>query len=150
MLPGKNIRLNFKPPSKGIGMSTPTKKIVVVEDEPDTAEMFAEMMRLSGYEVLKCYGGTTAIALITQEKPDAIVMDLMMPDLSGMEVIRHLRQNPRLSTIPIIVVSAKGLPSDIKQGLDAGAMVYLTKPVSYIDLKEAVEHAVKNYRKDAA
>lgn len=119
------------------------KKIVIVEDEPDTAEMFAEMMRLSGYEVVKCYGGTSAIAVITQEQPDAIVLDIMMPDLSGVEVIRQLRRDHRLTEIPIIIVSAKGLPSDIKQGLDAGAMVYLTKPVAYTDLKEAVEHAVK-------
>ncbi len=114
------------------------KKIVIVEDEPDTAEMFAEMMRLSGYHVLKSYGGTPAIALISYEKPDAVVLDVMMPDLSGLEVLRYMRRDPRLAGIPVVVVSAKSLPRDIKEGLDAGADAYLTKPVAYQDLNAAV------------
>ena len=120
------------------------QKIVIVEDEPDTAEMFAEMMRLSGYHVLKSYGGTPAIALITKENPDVVVLDVMMPDLSGLEVLRYLRRDPRLEQIPVVVVSAKSLPSDIKDGLDAGANKYLTKPVTFQDLNSAVKDLIKN------
>jgi len=119
------------------------KTIVVVEDEPDTAEMFAEMMRLSGYEVTKTYGGSAAIALIETRKPDAVVLDIMMPDLSGLDVLGYIRRDPQLAGIPVIVVSAKSLPSDIKHGLDAGASIYLTKPVAFLDLKEAVENAIQ-------
>lgn len=119
------------------------KTIIVVEDEPDTAEMFAEMMRLSGYEVLKSYGGRTAITLIAQTRPDAVVLDLMMPDLSGLEVLGYMRRDPRLVNIPVIVVSAKSLPADVKVGLDAGAAIYLTKPVAFQDLKDAVEMVVR-------
>ena len=118
------------------------KKIIIVEDEPDTAEMFAEMMRLSGHYVLKSYGGTPAIALISHEIPDAVVLDVMMPDLSGLEVLRYIRRDPRLEQIPVIVVSAKSLPSDIKSGLDAGANVYLTKPVAFQDLNAAVRDVI--------
>lgn len=119
------------------------KTIVVVEDEPDTAEMFAEMMRLSGYEVTKTYGGSAAIALIEAQIPDAVVLDIMMPDLSGLDVLGYIRRDPQLAGIPVIVVSAKSLPSDIKHGLDAGASIYLTKPVAFLDLKEAVENAIR-------
>jgi DNA-binding response OmpR family regulator len=119
------------------------KKIIIVEDEPDTAEMFAEMMRLSGHHVLKSYGGTPAIALISHEIPDAVVLDVMMPDLSGLEVLRFIRRDPRLEQIPVIVVSAKSLPSDIKSGLDAGANVYLTKPVAFQDLNDAVRDVIE-------
>jgi len=119
------------------------KKIVIVEDEPDTAEMFAEMMRLSGHYVLKCYGGTPGIALISHELPDVVVLDVMMPDLSGLEVLRFIRRDPRLEQIPVIVVSAKSLPSDIKDGLDAGADVYLTKPVAFQDLNAAVRKVLE-------
>jgi DNA-binding response OmpR family regulator len=129
---------------KGASPMLPLQKtIIIVEDEPDTAEMFGEMMRLSGYNVIKTYGGTTAIGLITREKPDAVVLDLMMPDLSGLEVLRFMRRDPRLERIPVIVVSAKSLPSDIKIGLDAGASVYLTKPVAFLDLKRAVEDTIQ-------
>jgi len=118
------------------------KKIVIVEDEPDTAEMFAEMMRLSGYDVHKSYGGTPAIALISNEKPDAIVLDVMMPDLSGLEVLRFIRRDSKLMNIPVIVVSAKSLPSDIQEGLEAGATFYLTKPVAFQDLNKAVRDSI--------
>jgi DNA-binding response OmpR family regulator len=119
------------------------KTIVVVEDEPDTAEMFAEMMRLSGYQVIKSYTSASAMALISKEKPSAVVLDIMMPDLSGLEVLRRMRSQPDLADIPVVVVSARSLVSDIKQGLDAGASVYLTKPVAFMDLKAAVENTIR-------
>jgi len=120
------------------------KTIMVVEDEPDTAEMFAEMIRLSGFRVIKSYGGTAAIGLLEREKPDALVLDLMMPDISGMEVLHFVRRKPHLENIPVIVVSAKSLPSDIKDGLDAGASIYLTKPVAFLDLIRAIENSLGN------
>jgi DNA-binding response OmpR family regulator len=124
-------------------MANVNKKIVIVEDELDTAEMFAEMMRLSGYTVLTSFGGAPAISLISHEKPDAVILDVMMPDLSGLEVVRYLRRDPRLAHIPVIIVSARGLPADIKNGLDAGASVYLTKPVAFQDLDGAVSNAIQ-------
>ncbi len=116
--------------------------ILIVEDEPDTAEMFAEMMRLNGYRVIKTYGGAAAMTLLGHEKPDAMVLDLMMPDISGLEVLRYLRRDPMLMQIPVIIVSAKSMPADVKNGMDAGATTYLTKPVSYTDLRQAVVRAI--------
>jgi CheY-like chemotaxis protein len=124
-------------------MMSEEKSIVVVEDERDTAEMFAEMMNVLGYQVYKCYGGARAVAVISEKKPAAVVLDVMMPDLSGLEVLRYMRRDPRLAHIPVVIVSAKGLPTDIRKGLDAGASYYLTKPVSFSDLKEAVESAIR-------
>ena len=118
------------------------KSIIVVEDEPETAEMFAEMMRLLGYHVFKSFGGVRAIDLIAEKKPAAVILDIMMPDLSGLEVLRFMRRDPRLSHIPVIIVSARSMPSDIQRGLDAGATFYLTKPVAFADLKEAILSSV--------
>jgi len=120
------------------------KTIIVVEDEPDTAEMFAEMMRLSGYQVHKSYGGSPAINLITNKKPDAVVLDVMMPDISGLEVLRFMRRDPRLAHIPVILVSAKSQPDDVQDGMDAGARMYLTKPVSFNDLRNAVDRVLES------
>ncbi len=118
------------------------RKIVIIEDEPDTAEMYAEMMRISGYEVVKFFGGSSAVAQIADQKPSAVVLDLMMPDISGLEVLQYMKAEPNLSDIPVIIVSAKTLPTDIEEGLKAGASVYLTKPVSFSDLKKAIDDAV--------
>jgi DNA-binding response OmpR family regulator len=119
------------------------KTVVVVEDETDAAEMFAEMMRVSGFRVLKSYSSTPAISMITNEQPDIVILDVMMPDVSGLEVLKFIRREPALSHIPVIVVSAKSMPGDIKTGLEAGASVYLTKPVGFLELKQAVEKALQ-------
>jgi CheY-like chemotaxis protein len=121
------------------GMTEARKTVMIIEDEPDAAEMFAEMMRVNGFNVIKMFSSTPAIPMISQEKPDLIILDIMMPDISGLEVLRYMQRDPELARIPVIVVSAKSMPSDIKTGLDAGASTYLTKPVGFLDLKQAVE-----------
>lgn len=124
-------------------MSPAQKTVLVVEDEPDAAELFAEMMRVSGFRVVKTFSSTPAISLIAQERPDVVILDVMMPDVSGLEVLKFMRREPELMGIPVIVVSAKSMPSDIRVGMEAGASVYLTKPVGYLDLKQAVERLTK-------
>jgi DNA-binding response OmpR family regulator len=119
------------------------KTVMIVEDETEAAEMFAEMMRVSGFRVLKYYSSGPAIPAIVNEKPDVIILDVMMPDISGLEVLRYMRRQPDLAHIPVIVVSAKSMPTDVKTGLDAGASLYLTKPVGYLDLKQAVDKVLQ-------
>jgi len=119
------------------------KTVVIVEDDPDTAEMFIEMMHLAGYQVYNSYAGAPAIALIANKKPDAVILDIMMPDLSGLEVMKYMQRDPSLADIPVVVVSAKTLPTDIQAGLRAGAISYLTKPVTFSDLKQAVYDAIQ-------
>jgi DNA-binding response OmpR family regulator len=118
------------------------KTVMIIEDEPDAAEMFAEMMRVNGFRVLKMFASAPAIPLIVQEKPDLVILDIMLPDISGLEVLRYMRREPELTSIPVIVVSAKSMPADIKIGIDAGASMYLTKPVGFLDLKQAVEQVL--------
>ncbi len=125
-------------------MASAQKTVMIIEDEPDAAEMFAEMMRVNGYRVVKMFSSAPAIPMISQEKPDVIILDVMMPDISGLEVLRYMRREPNLASIPVIIVSAKSMPGDIKTGLDAGATKYLIKPVGFRDLVEAVEQAILN------
>jgi DNA-binding response OmpR family regulator len=125
-------------------MASTQKTVMIIEDEPDAAELFAEMMRVNGFRVIKMFSSAPAIPMISQEKPDLILLDIMMPDISGLEVLRYMRREPDLATIPVIVVSAKSMPGDIKTGLEAGASLYLTKPVGFLDLKEAVEKVINN------
>ena len=121
-------------------MTQSQKTVMIIEDETDAAEMFAEMMRVNGFRVIKMFSSAPAISLIAQEKPDLIILDVMMPDISGLEVLRYMRRDPNLESIPVIIVSAKSMPNDIKIGLEAGASMYLTKPVGFLELKQAVEH----------
>jgi CheY-like chemotaxis protein len=118
------------------------KTVLIIEDEEDAADMFAEMMRVSGYRVLKTSSSTPALTMMTTEKPDVVILDIMMPEISGLEILRQMHKDPALANIPVVVVSAKSMPADIKHGMEAGASMYLTKPVGFIELKEAIERAL--------
>ncbi len=120
------------------------KTVLIIEDEEDAAELFAEMMRVSGYRVLKTSKSTPAISMMTTEKPDIVLLDIMMPEISGLDILRQMHRDPTLANIPVIVITAKSMPADIKNGMEAGASTYLTKPVGYLELKEAVERALAN------
>ncbi|MBK7320283.1 MAG: response regulator [Anaerolineales bacterium] len=124
-------------------MTTLQKTVMIIEDEPEAAELFGEMMRVNGFRVMKMFSSAPAIPMIIQEKPDVIILDIMMPDISGLEVLRYMRREPDLVSIPVIVISAKSMPSDIKTGLEAGASLYLTKPVGFLELKQAVEQVLQ-------
>jgi DNA-binding response OmpR family regulator len=101
------------------------KSIVLVEDEPDTAEM----LRLSGYTAQVLYFGEAALACVAEEKPDWVVLDVAMPDISGLDVLARMRGYTDM------VVSAKSMEA----GLAAGASAYLVKPVTFQELCDAVE-----------
>ena len=118
------------------------RTVLIIEDEEDAADMFAEMMRVSGYRVLKTTSSTPALTMMSDEKPDVVILDIMMPEISGLDILRQMRRDPALVNIPVVVVSAKSLPADIKIGMEAGASIYLTKPVGFIELKEAIERAI--------
>ena len=119
-------------------MNPRQKTVMIIEDEADAAELFSEMMRINGFRVIQMFSSAPAIPIISQEKTDVILLDVMMPDISGLEVLRYIRREPELASIPVIILSAKSMPGDIKTGLEAGASMYLTKPVGFQDLKQAV------------
>ena len=118
------------------------KTVMIIEDEEDAAELFAEMMRVSGYRIVKTSKSAPAIGMMIAERPDVILLDIMMPEISGLDILRQMRTDPALANIPVIVITAKGMPADIKNGMEAGASSYLTKPVGFLDLKDAVERAL--------
>jgi DNA-binding response OmpR family regulator len=115
------------------------KTVLIVEDEEDAAEMFAEMMRVSGYRVVTTSKSAPAISMMLADIPDLVLLDVMMPEISGLDVLRQMRRNPALANIPVIMITARSMPADIKNGMEAGASTYLTKPVGFIELKETVE-----------
>jgi two-component system chemotaxis response regulator CheY len=74
---------------------------------------------------------------------DVVPLDIMMPEIP-IGILRQMRRDPNLANIPVIVVSAKGMPTDIKHSMQAGASMYLTKPVGFLELREAVDRALGN------
>lgn len=105
-------------------------RILVVEDEPDLAELIAYNLRTEGHEVEVARDGAAALQAIEENRPDLILLDLMMPRLTGQQVAERLKQAPGTSSIPIIMLTAKSEERDELQGLQLGADDYITKPFS--------------------
>ena len=124
-------------------MAVDRKTILIVEDEPNVAEMFVEMFRVSNYEVHKCLSSSDALTLAKRHQPDLIVLDVMMPGISGLTVLQQLHEIEGLEALPVIVVSSNALPKDIQAGLDAGATAYLAKPISYAELIYIVNQIIE-------
>lgn len=119
------------------------KSIVLIEDEPDIQEIIAYNLQREGYQVNGALSGEEGLRLITQKKPDLILLDLMLPGIDGLEVCRQVRANPQVCDIPIIMVSAKGEESDVVLGLGLGADDYVAKPFSPKELIARVKAVIR-------
>lgn len=117
--------------------------ILIVDDEATTAEMFSLMLENEGYRTVVVHGTGTAIRAIQQNRPSLVLVDVMMPGLSGLELCRYIRREPDLSDLPVIIASAMSQAEDVQAGLDAGANVYLMKPISKADLLEGLDAALR-------
>ena len=107
-------------------MSNP--KILVVDDEPFNVDYIEQELEEKGYEVLTAENGQKALETVQSDCPDLILLDIMMPVMDGFEVLRHLKRNPVIREIPVIVISANNDLSSVVQGIQMGAEDYLPKP----------------------
>ena len=107
-----------------------TKKILIVEDEPDLVRIISNILTQEGYHPMGAYGGEEALILARHDKPDLILLDLMIPRVDGFEVIRQLKKDKATSSIPIIVLTIRDIESDRVKALGLGATAYMTKPFS--------------------
>lgn len=124
-------------------LSNETATILVIEDEPEIAELLATHIRHAGYIVHVQDRGLAGLTSAQAERPDLILLDLMLPDVDGLEVCRELQRSDVTNTIPIIMVTARGEESDIVQGLELGASDYITKPFSAKVLMARIRKALK-------
>ena len=106
------------------------KRIAVVEDERDMAELIAMRLQRDGYAVEKIHDGLEAAEQLRAKPPDLILLDIMLPGMSGIDLVTELRNDPRTAEIPVIMLTAKSEDSDIIVGLKLGADDYVTKPFS--------------------
>lgn len=106
-------------------------KILIVDDEPFTVDLFETFLELNGYETVKAYNGEDGLVLAKIEHPDVMILDLMMPDIEGYEVCERLRAFQPTAKLPILIVSARAEPSSRDRALKVGASGYLTKPVQF-------------------
>ena len=117
-------------------------KILVAEDEKQIADMIAFKLTNGGHKVIHAQDGEQAMTLAMTERPDLILLDVMMPGLNGLEVLRRLKGDPTMRSMPVIMVTAKGHERDVLNGLRGGAIDYVVKPFSLKELAARVELAL--------
>jgi two-component system, OmpR family, KDP operon response regulator KdpE len=115
-------------------------RILIVDDEPNIISTVAPLLRARGYDVLSATTGRGALEAVERHGPDLIVLDLGLPDIDGVEVCLQVRQT---SSVPVLVLSARGAEGDKVRALDAGADDYVTKPFGADELLARVRATLR-------
>ncbi|HWO41204.1 MAG TPA: response regulator [Candidatus Eisenbacteria bacterium] len=115
------------------------KRILIVEDQADNAEVLQHQLRFLGYDPILARDGCEAVELAVSESPDLIIMDIMLPKMNGFEAIERIRNNPETRRIPILAATAKAIPGDRERCLRAGCDAYLAKPFTHVELRYFID-----------
>jgi adenylate cyclase len=118
-------------------------RILAVDDTPENLEILRVRLEANGYEVLMAADGEEGLAAARSVGPDLILLDIMMPKRDGISVVRELKADPALKSIPVILVTAKSDNRDVVEGLDAGGDDYLTKPFEHSALLARVRSMLR-------
>ncbi|MHA1266497.1 MAG: response regulator transcription factor [Candidatus Helarchaeota archaeon] len=106
------------------------KKILVVDDEPDTVLLATRLLEMEGYQVIKAYDGAEALRKFYSEKPPVVLLDIKLPKKDGYEVCKEIKSKDNFKNTVIIMFTAKIFDSDREKGYEMGTNYYLTKPFS--------------------
>ncbi len=115
------------------------KKILVIEDEPETLDNLVLMLEMEGYKPVSASNGRAGLAAAKREMPDLILCDVSMPEIDGYGVLERLRADDSTVSIPFIFLTAKGDKKDLRTGMNLGADDYLAKPASAEDVLSAIQ-----------
>ncbi|CUT02555.1 response regulator transcription factor [Candidatus Chrysopegis kryptomonas] len=118
------------------------KKVLIVDDDITIQRLLEFILRKFDVDVLISGDGDSAIELIKSEKPDLVFLDVMMPGKNGIEVCREIKANPELKDTYIVMLTAKGEESEIKDMFDSGANEYVPKPFSPSEIMSIVKKVI--------
>ncbi|WP_027849756.1 response regulator transcription factor [Marinospirillum minutulum] len=114
-------------------------KVLVVDDEPNIVLSLEFLMQQAGFDVTTALDGESALALVNENPPDLVLLDISLPGISGFEVLEQLRNQPSFKRLPIVMLTAHGREVEREKGLALGADDYITKPFSTRQLVEKVQ-----------
>jgi DNA-binding response OmpR family regulator len=116
-----------------------SKKVLIVDDEPNIVAALEFLLHKSGYEVRVAPNGEDALVQLDAFKPDLVLLDVMMPKVSGYEVCQRMRAQPKWRGIKIVMLSARGREVEVSKGMSLGADLYVTKPFSSTELVATID-----------
>ena len=116
------------------------KKILVVDDETFILNLLRNGLTENGFEVITADNGFDAILAVEEQRPDCVISDIMMPRLSGLDFLKALKNNKVTKDVPVILISAMDQAEMVQQGLDMGAVDYITKPFKINEIVGKLRH----------
>lgn len=125
-----------------------TQRVLVVDDDRSIVKVLSGYLEQSGYQVITAYDGEMAVYMLRRERPDLVILDLMMPNRDGGEVTQLVRADPTLSTMPVIMLTARVEDTDKILGLELGADDYITKPFNAREVVARVKSLLRRVRLD--
>ena len=117
--------------------------VLAVDDNYDNLELMTQILDLFGCECVGAIDGYTALSAAVDRPPDLIVLDICLPDINGIELVKRIKQNPELTNIPIVAVTALAKAEDRDRILKAGCVEYLSKPFNIQDLETIIRQYLK-------
>jgi CheY-like chemotaxis protein len=123
------------PVADGEETNSRTLRVLVVDDNVDTALSFSMLLNASGHEALTAHDGPTAIKIANEMLPDAILLDIGLPGLNGYEVAKRIRLNPELNNTVLVALTGYGQDEDRQTSMEAGFNFHLVKPASFQQIK---------------
>lgn len=115
-----------------------TIRVLIAEDEPHIVESLGFVLQRNGFEVIPVFDGEAAIARLRSDPPDVMILDVMLPRLNGFEVLKQVKSDPALRSIPVIILTAKGQAHDRRMAEEIGVDGFMTKPFSNQEIVEEV------------
>ncbi len=115
-----------------------TKKILIVDDDPNILLSVEFLLVKNGYDVLVARNGMEAMEIIEDTVPDIVLLDIMMPDVDGYVICEYIKKNERTKSVKVIFLSAKSREADVNFGYEMGADLYMVKPFSTRTLLEQI------------
>ncbi|CAN5507450.1 hypothetical protein BH09GEM1_BH09GEM1_16150 [soil metagenome] len=122
---------------------THTARVLIVDDDANNRALVEVMLAPEGYEIVMASSGAEALAIIAEQLPDLILLDVMMPGIDGYQVTARIKADPRTSGVPVIMLTALSDANSTWHGLNAGADGYLTKPIKRADLCARVRQFIR-------
>lgn len=113
--------------------------VLIVEDEPSILESLDFILKRAGLSIETVTDGEAALDSLRRDRPRVLVLDVMLPKRSGFEVLKQVRSEPGLETLPVLILTAKGQAQDRRIAEDLGADAFVTKPYANADVVSAVK-----------
>ena len=115
-----------------------SKKILIVDDEPQVLRLLQLSLEQAGYQVTTAGNGQEALEHVANDRPDLVLLDSVMPLMDGTEVVRRLKGNTDTAQIPVVILTANDSPNDMEKSWQSGTDLYLTKPILTAELLDYI------------